>query len=628
MLNAPDSRYADSRFTDSRHPEPVPEPHASPAGIDLSARRQLLHSFASRSGTSEIPALVIPGVLTWLYARTGAPVGPMLAWWGCFLTFAAVLWCLQRRFHRDAALPDAVVVARWERIFQTLAAFDGLFWAVPIALTQAAPQEFRLIVYLVICAVIASGTTFLAPQPRIFVPFFLAAYGPTLAAVVWYFPQRWQAMLVLVVLYGAVILRHAWGSRRFVVQQVERERERQHLAEGYRLAKEQAERALEEKNRFISTTSHDLRQPLHAMGLLVETAQQRNADPQLVPVLRDVQECVRSLSFMFNALLDLSRLESGSFVARREDVPVRTVFEDVATVFAPDAAVRGLRLRLFLPRRRAPCVRADPALLRQMVFNLTQNALRYTRSGGVLIGVRLRQGQWRIEVWDTGAGVAQEDRHRVYAPYFRGVQASRGGEGHGLGLAVVARSARLIGAEYGFESTPGRGSCFWLNVMAAPDAAPSAAAPRAAPGSHVTAPPPAAAGRVQSLAGECLLVEDDAQVASALAQLLQSWGLRVETAANGAEALGWLDRGYAPDAILCDQRLPAGESGFAVLQSLLERCGHTRGAMVSADQGRLPELRQAEEEGYLVFRKPLAPDDLHAVLTRWLQAARRTPALR
>ncbi|MDR6214155.1 hybrid sensor histidine kinase/response regulator [Paracidovorax wautersii] len=627
MLNAPDSRYPDSRFAESRLPDAAPEVHSPQVLMDLSARRQLLHSFASRGGTSEIPAIVIPGVLTWLYVRTGAPAGPMLAWWGSFLVFATVLWLLQRRFHRDAALSDAAVVSRWERIFQTLAGLDGMFWALPILLTQGAPQEFRLIVYLVICAVIASGTTFLAPQPRIFVPFFLAAYGPTLAAVVWYFPERWQAMLALVALYGAVILRHAWGSRRFVVQQVERERERQQLAEGYRLAKEQAERALEDKNRFISTTSHDLRQPLHAMGLLVETAQQRNADAQLAPVLRDVQECVRSLSFMFNALLDLSRLESGSFVARREDVRVRAVFEDVATVFAPDAAMRGLRLRLFLPRHREPCVRADPALLRQMVFNLAQNALRYTRSGGVLIGVRQRQGQWRIEVWDTGAGVAQEDRHRVYAPYFRGVQAAQGAEGHGLGLAVVARSARLIGAEYGFESTSGRGSCFWLNVLAAPDAV-AAAVPAAGPGTPLPPPPPPAAStRVQSLAGDCLLVEDDPQVASALAQLLQSWGLRVETAASGPEALAWLDRGFAPDAILCDQRLAAGESGFAVLQALLERCGHARGAMVSADQGRIPELQQAEEEGYLVFRKPLAPDALHAVLTRWLEAARRTSAL-
>ncbi|CAM3855350.1 hybrid sensor histidine kinase/response regulator [Paracidovorax anthurii] len=604
MPTAPDSHYPDAW-----HAEPAADAQASSTGLDLAVRRRLLHSFASRGGTSEIPAAVIPGVLTWLHARTGAPSGHLLVWWGAFLVFAGLLLTLQRRFHRDAALPDAVVVPRWERIFQALAAADGVFWVVPIALTHGAPQEFRLMVYLVICAVIASGTTFLAPQPRVFLPFFAAIYGPTLAAVVWYFPERWQAMLALVALYGAVISRHAWGARRFVVQQVEMERQRLQLAERYRAAKEEAERALEEKNRFLSTASHDLRQPLHAMGLLVETALQRNADERLVPVLGGIQDCARSLTFLFNALLDLSRLESGQHAVRREDVPLAAVFTDVAAVFGPDALRRGLRLRLFLPRRRAAAVRADPALLRQMVFNLAQNALRYTRAGGVLVGARACQGLWRIEVWDTGAGVPLEDQHRIYAPFYRGgARWTQEVAGHGLGLSVVARSARLIGAEYGFESVPGRGSCFWLSLEAAGDAAqsPSAVAPRA----------PWMA-RLASLSGACLLVEDDPQVSLALAQLLESWGLRAEVAATAEQALARVAAGFVPDAILCDQRLGGGQSGFAVLQALLELCPGARGALVSGEHGAAA-LAQAEEEGYLVFRKPLAPEALHAVLARWL----------
>ncbi len=335
---------------------------------------------------------------------------------GSFLVFVCLLLFLLRRFRRDAVLPDQVVVPRWERTFQAMAALDGAFWAVPIVLTHGAPLEFRLLTYLVICAVLAVGTTFLAPHPRVFFPFFAAIYGPTLLASAWYFPDRWQAMLPLTVLYGGVVLRHAWGSRRFVVQQVEMERQRLQLAQRYLAAKEEAERALEEKNRFLSTASHDLRQPLHAMGLLVESAQQRNADAGLVPVLEGIQDCARSLTFLFNALLDLSRLESGAYAVVQEDVPLAEVLHDVSTVFGPDARHRGLRLKVYLPRRRPAVVRADAALLRQMVFNLVQNALRYTRVGGVLIGARMRRGVWRIEVWDTGPGVPQEDRHRIYAP--------------------------------------------------------------------------------------------------------------------------------------------------------------------------------------------------------------------
>lgn len=604
----------DSRYPDAWRPLPADDAQASGDGLDLAVRRRLLDSLASRGGTSELPALVIPGVLTWLYARNGASATQMLVWWGCFLAFIGLLMVLLRRFRRDAALPDHVVVPRWERTFQAMAAGDGAFWAVPILLTHGAPLEFRLLAYLVVCAVLAVGTTFLAPHPRVFLPFFATIYGPTLLAAVWYFPDRWQAMLPLTVLYGGVVLRHAWGSRRFVVQQVEMERQRLEMAQRYRVAKEEAERALQEKNRFLSTASHDLRQPLHAMGLLVETAQQRNGDARLAPVLEGIQDCARSLTFLFNALLDLSRLESGTYAVTLEDVPLAEVFGDVGTVFGPDARHRGLRLEIFLPRRRAAVVRADAALLRQMVFNLVQNALRYTRNGGVLIGARAWRGGWRIEVRDTGPGVPREDRHRIYAPFYRGeARWTQEVSGHGLGLSVVARSARLIGADYGFDSTPGRGSCFWLSLDAA-GAGAGALDTRRAPAVIPRAP---WQQRLASLSGRCLVAEDDPQVARALAELLQSWGLQVRLAETAEAARAQVTANWAPDVVLCDQRLGGGENGFSVLVDLLERCPAANGALVSGEHGSAA-LAQAEEDGYLVFAKPLEPEALHAVLARWL----------
>lgn len=579
------------------------------AALDLAVRRRLLRSLSSR-GSTEAAGVVIPGVLCWFYSRS-APAGPLWVWWAIFVALTlGVLW-LRHAFRRDVLLPDNLAVPKWERIFERAALAAGLCWAAPIGLTlQGGTTEFRLFLGLVLCAVIASAATFLAPLPGIFWRFFLAIYLPLLGATYWYFPQHWEYLLPLLLLYGATIARHAWGGRRLVMQQVERERERQQLAEGYRVAKEQAERALQEKSRFISTTSHDLRQPLHAMGLLVETALQRNSDTALAPVLHDVQACVRSLSFMFNALMDLSRLESGAFTARREPVAMRGLFEEAATVFSPDAAQRGLRLRLYLPRRREAWVNADPALLRQMVFNLTQNALRYTRSGGVLLGLRARAGQWRIEVWDTGAGVAPEDQQRIYAPYFRNQPLwAPHADGHGLGLAVVARSAQLMGAGYGVESTPARGSCFWLQLPRADAVKPTGEAEGVAQRT--------AAGSLAPLSGCCLLVDDDPQAGTALQMWLHSCGLQVTLCATGAQAMAALQDGLVPDVVLCDQRLPAGESGFAVLQALLARCGHARGAMVSGEHAD-PELLQAQEEGYLVLRKPLEPDVLHTVLTRWL----------
>ena len=612
---------------DSLHPHAWSNslpPGSGASAFDLAMRRRLLRSLAQR-GSSEVAVLIVPGVLCWVYGRD-APAAPMLVWWALFILLMLVLMALRRHMETEASVPDSVAVPRWERLFGWLALAVGAFWAAPIGIAlHPGSSDFRLLLYLTLTAVLASATTFLAPLPGLFWRFFAALYLPLLGGVFWFFPTRWPYMLPLLLAFGAVIARHAAGGRRFVQLQARQERRRMRLAEQYRTAKEQAERALADKNRFIAMASHDLRQPLHAMALLTETARQRNRDPSLAPVLQDMHGCVRSLSFLFEALLDLSRLEDGSMRPRMESVSLDMLFGEVATVFTPQAAQSGLRLRCRAPLRGTAWVHADPALLRQMVFNLLHNALRYTREGGVLLGARRRGARWRIEVWDTGSGIAPQERARIFMPYARGrAGALVGGPGYGLGLATVALCAGSMGVEYGVDSVPGRGACFWLLVPAVP------------PRLHHGAPPPVDQDRPQAgpahqlLAGECLVVDDDPQVRAALALLMQSWGLQVETVASGAQALQWLAQGGRPQAVLCDQRLQGGESGFAVLCAVLEHCGHARGVMLSAEHDS-PQLRQAEEEGYLVLSKPVCPDLLHALLSRWLGegapsgAAQRAP---
>ena len=574
---------------------------------DLASRRRLLESIASR-GSTEAAALVIPGFLVWAASRSMSP-WPLVAWWAGFAVFAAVAFRLRRAFRADVARRGDAAVPRWEPVFGRLALVNALAWSLPLAVSfGGASYEFKLLLYLVLAAVTASAATFLAPLPGMFVPFLAGCMGPAVAAVPWVFPQRWPVILPLTVLYTVVIARHAWGTRQFMLQQLALERERAALAEQYRVARDRAEHALAEKDRFLSTASHDLRQPVHAIGMLVEAALAGNRDASLAPVLQDVQRASRSLTGMFDALLDLSRVEAGTAAADRVPIPLRDLFEDAAALFGRDAAARGLTLRHRLPAGNDTAVLGDPTLLRQVVFNLLQNAVRYTPRGGVLLGVRPRAGQWRIGVWDTGTGVAMADPSPIYSPFYRGPAARTGGAaGHGLGLAVVARSAERMGAGYGFESVPGRGSCFWVEL------------PRAQGAADLSAN--GVFGRVRSLAGRCLLVEDDPQAGPAWVGLLATWGATARLARDAAQAGQCLDAGFDPDVILCDLRLAGRESGFALLQALLARCPGARGALVTGELSS-PVMDEAEEEGYLVFRKPVEPDVLHAVLARWLPAGR------
>lgn len=602
----------------------------------LQQRQRLLLSIASR-GSSEAAALIIPGIVVWLQRHeTGAFQVPLLLWWLGMAFMACVFVGLRRQLRRDlgAAVPSAELptrLQRWERVMGRMALLNAGSWALAIPLTHGSGHEFRLFIYLVLCGVVASAATFLAPAAAVFKRFFGVLYGAMLLAVVWYFPNRGLYLLPLLMLYGATIARHAWGARQLMLQQWAQERDRQLLAERYLAAKEQAEQALEAKSRFLSAASHDLRQPLHALGLLVETARQRNADGALAGVLDDAQACAQSLGTMCNDLLDLSRLENGTWELRAQVMDLRILLGDATRLFAAEARQRGLVLRWRVARGMDSRVRADEALLRQMVFNLLHNALRYTQRGGVLLAARVHGGGWRIEVWDTGLGIAAEDRPHVFAPHFRARsgQAARraaqpaagplpGVSSQGLGLAVVAAAARRMGVEHGLLSTPGRGSCFWLQLPSSLNV--QAALPQSEGSSEGAQAQAQAQAKPPLLQGRCWVVDDDAQVARALAGLLRDWGLQVDVAATGREVADWLAAGQHPDFVLCDHHLAQGENGFALLQNVLAQSPQAAGALLSGEPS--PALEQeAQELGYLLLRKPVDPLALLALLQRRLAVA-------
>jgi signal transduction histidine kinase len=235
-----------------------------------------------------------------------------------------------------------------------------------------------------------------------------------------------------------------------------------------------AEQANRDKSEFLAAASHDLRQPVHALLLLIEAYRQEEPSAINHPLMRHMTQAGQSINSMFNALMELSRLESGSEKLNFTEFELRKLWQDVIEDSQPEAQAKGLGLRSFLPVSLAATrVRTDYLLLKRILVNLMSNALRYTQHGGVLLALRRGHADlngvtseclW-IEVWDTGIGIAQADQTRIFDPYVQMANRERDrSKGLGLGLAIVRHASELLGLHITIHSVPGRGTRFRLEL--------------------------------------------------------------------------------------------------------------------------------------------------------------------
>ena len=374
------------------------------------------------------------------------------------------------------------------------------------------------------------------------------------------------------------------------------------------MKKEEAERANKAKSRFLASVSHDLRQPMHAVGLFAATLRQKLSDPQHNALVERIQHSVSELEGMFTALLDLSELDAGVVQPRLRDFDVSLLLEHIWEEFAASAEEKGLRFRV---RPRPVGVRSDPILLRRILGNLVMNAIRYTDRGGVLLACRKRGNQWLLQIWDSGIGIAQEDMPRIFEEYFQVGNPERNrSHGMGLGLATVAKLTHLLGHELVPRSRLGNGTVFSLALPAVQlDEQDQRTLDETAPGTRFS--------------GESVLViDDDREVLDSMAGLLESWGLNAVVAQDVDQALDLLDRlESAPRAVLCDFRLAGAEDGIRSVQRIRGRFGqHLPAALISGDT--LPEsVAGMKASGLVVLHKPVAPARLRALLMSLLSQA-------
>jgi CheY-like chemotaxis protein len=387
-------------------------------------------------------------------------------------------------------------------------------------------------------------------------------------------------------------------ARKLATQNVELERAKE-VAER---ARNDAEIANRSKTQFFAAAGHDLRQPLHAMGLFAAALTEKARDPEVLHVVNSINASVDALEGLFNELLDISKIDSGVLKANPTHFDLGAMLDRLRMDFEPEAFERGLRLRI-VPT--TAYLFSDPVLVERILRNLVSNAIRYTKAGGVLVGTRRRGKEVSLEVWDTGIGIPPEQQDRVFEEFYQLANPERNSKkGLGLGLSIVKRLVNLLSAQIDLRSVPGRGSVFKVRL-------PLGVRPPVDPARKKKAAtaPGDLSGRV------IVVVEDEAAVLEGMRVLLEGWGAEVVAGASIRETMAEVEPlARAPDLIVADYGLRDGNVGTQAIAALRERFKSQIPAIIVSGSTTPAHVDEAKAMDAHLLLKPVMPAKLRTLI--------------
>lgn len=379
--------------------------------------------------------------------------------------------------------------------------------------------------------------------------------------------------------------------------------EQKEMEEALREATLEAERANRAKSKFLASASHDLRQPVQSLVLLLALIERQVATtPKALETARMMKQALGGLNGLLTAILDISRLDAGVVAPSIDNVDLSAMLDRLSAEYGAKAEDKGLELRV-MPRNLYAL--ADPSLLERALRNLIENAMRYTPSGGVLIGLRRRGSRVRIDVVDTGVGVPEEKQKEIFEEFIQLNNPGRDlAKGLGLGLAIVARLATLLDAQVEVSSRVGRGSRFSLSLPAAE----SASGPAEALPAHFEDP-----------RGRILIIEDNLILRRGLENIARKWGCKTLAASSGEEALELaLARRWRFDAVVSDYRLGAGLTGVDAAKEIARQSGREFPTLILTGDTATEHIAEIAASGFELLHKPVSAEQLRRKLSRLL----------
>ena len=556
------------------------------------------------------------GVIAMLYWPI-ASAALLAPWIGAFAAMCVVRAVVIQRFRR-AAPRTRDEWLRW-RLRSTIGTVvSASLWGATgwIFYGLGSEQQQATGLIIVIYTFTVAGIPVLSTQPRLYLAYASLCLLPLVARIALVgdvYSYQLAGELVLIISLTAVL---ANSYRQALQRAIDLKVQADELAARLRVetlaaegARREAEIANRAKTQFFTAASHDLRQPLHAMGLFAEALRQRTHEPEVAQLVNSINESVDALEGLFSELLDITRIDSGVIEVHPQHFEVGDILRKLRLHFEPSAFEKGLALRL---RGGERVLHGDPLLVERILRNLVSNAIRYTNDGSVLVGCRQRGDRVRLQVWDTGLGITEAEQGRIFDEFYQVPNTPKVSpdqrKGMGLGLAIVKRLADLMAAKLTLRSTPGRGTVFTLELPAG--RAPRRSALLSVPGK----------GPVDlTLAGRrIVVVEDEPAVRAGLEVLLAGWGAQIDAFDSVGSSRAWAERSdplvIKPDLLIVDYRLEEGLSGVDAIKALRARFGAALPAILVTGSTMTGHDREATEHNFHLLIKPVVPNKLRAMI--------------
>lgn len=581
--------------------------------LDQRIRREQADSLLSTSMTASAGAFVTAvGFWAIFYYQTRQP--GVLVWAVMIHATQAFRFAGNRRYLKTP--PDERDPERSALWYCYALTFNAVAWgSAPWLFFPTGNLPLTSLMMLLLLGMSSGGVASLAPYRPALFRFIVPILAGLAAALLWQRDLTHFFLAICTLAYLLVNLKFGLQQNRLLTEALRARYEKEDLAK--RLAEQVriVERASLEKTRFFASASHDLRQPLHSLGLFGSAILARLASTPDEPLARNMMHCVDALETSFSSMLDVSKLDAGVVEVKTAPVALADIFRRLQVNLGRQAESQGLALR-FKPGCK--WVYADAALLERMLGNLVHNALKFTPTGGVAVLARTRGQNISVEVWDSGRGIDEKEVPRIFDEFYQVGNLERDrSKGLGMGLAIVKRIARLMNVQVRVYSRPGRGTVFSLLL---PRAAAQADKPPLLGGEGSKAASPLVRLRV-------LVVDDEETVRSSTAAALRLYGLQVEVADGLTQAreIAALP-GQALDALITDFRLRNEEDGIALAAELRAMLGWKLPVLLVTGDTAPARVRQAQQSGLRVLYKPVKAHDLVEALGVEVAAGRTDSA--